>query len=129
MLFDVGMPGADVVERALIGDIVYEEDAHSTSVVCGGDCPEAFLACGVPYLELDAFTIEFDCAYFEVDTNRCDEGGCPGVVAKAEEETGLADTGVADEKELDQKVVVRWWHGGRSRQACRHRASRPSARR
>jgi hypothetical protein len=64
MLFDVGVPCADVcvnvrlesiktdagrtVERTVIGHIVYEQNAHSAAVVCGGNSAEALLTSGVP---------------------------------------------------------------------------------
>lgn len=69
MLLDVSVPRADVyvetvrlyttrkdkamdvgrtVEGAVVGHIVYEQNAHCTAVVSGGDSAEALLTSGVP---------------------------------------------------------------------------------
>jgi hypothetical protein len=65
MLLDVSVPCTDVcvnmrldknikrdtgrtVERTVISHIVYEQNTHSASVVCGGDSAEALLTSGVP---------------------------------------------------------------------------------
>lgn len=71
MLLDISVPRADVyrdskivsglhkimdvertVERAVVGDVVYQQNTHCTAVVSGGDSAEAFLTGGVP-LEWD----------------------------------------------------------------------------
>merc|ERR1712093_124598 len=91
VLLHVRVPGADVVEAALVGKVKDEEDAHGAAVVRGGDCPEALLAGRVPDLQLDLLAIELDGTYLEVDADSGDEGGRPCVVAEAEQEAGLAD--------------------------------------
>jgi hypothetical protein len=44
------------------------------------------------YLQLDSLAIELNCADLEVNTNRCNEGWCPGVVTEAQQETRLSNT-------------------------------------
>jgi hypothetical protein len=73
------------VEGSLVGDVVNQQNAHSTSIVCGCDGTEALLASGVPDLQLHPLAVEFDGADLEVDTNGCDEGRREGVFAKAEQ--------------------------------------------
>ena len=65
MLLDVGVPCADVcenvrldpiiktntgrtIERTVVSHIVYEQNAHSAAVICGGNSAEALLTSGVP---------------------------------------------------------------------------------
>ena len=38
-------------------------------------------------LELDSFPVEFDGTNLEIDTDRGDERGCPGIIAESSEET------------------------------------------
>ena len=67
MLLDIRVPRADIcgnskvvsriyktidvgrtVERAVVGDIVHQQNTHCTAVVSGGDSAEALLTGGVP---------------------------------------------------------------------------------
>lgn len=73
------------VKAALICDIVNQQNAHGTSVVCSCDCPETLLASSIPYLQLDPFSVELDRSDFKVDADRSDERGCEGVLAETEE--------------------------------------------
>ncbi len=43
-------------------------------------------------LELDTFSIELNCPDLEVYADSGDEGGCPCVVAEAQEQARLPDT-------------------------------------
>jgi hypothetical protein len=61
------------IERLLVCDIVHQQDTHRSSVVCGGDCPEALLPCRVPYLELHSLPIQVDGPDLEVDSYCGDE--------------------------------------------------------
>jgi hypothetical protein len=45
------------LERSLIGDVVYEENAHGTAIVGCRNGSETFLAGGIPDLQLDALAI------------------------------------------------------------------------
>lgn len=61
------------VERPLVGNIVHEQNAHGTTVVCRGNCPEALLPGGIPDLELDTLAVELDRPNLEVDSDGGDE--------------------------------------------------------
>lgn len=63
------------LERFLVSYVVDQENAHRASVVGSGDCSKAFLASGIPDLQLHPLAIEFDCADLEVNADGCDEGG------------------------------------------------------
>ena len=101
MLLDVADPVANVLKRLLVGNIIYEEDAHSAAVVGGRNRAEAFLSGGVPYLQLDALTVQVDGLDLEVNADRCDEAGGEAVVGESEQQTGLADAGVSYQEQLD----------------------------
>lgn len=51
---------------------------------------------GVPYLQFDTLAVEIDGADFEVDADRCDEGGSEAVFAEPEEAARFAHTRIAD---------------------------------
>jgi len=44
-----------------------------TFVIGSSDSFESFLACSVPYLQFDGFTIQFECPDLEIDSNRGQE--------------------------------------------------------
>jgi hypothetical protein len=73
------------VEGSLVGDVVYQQDAHGAAVVGSGDGAEALLAGGVPYLQLDALAIELNGPDLEVDADGGDEGRGEGVLAEAQQ--------------------------------------------
>lgn len=79
------------VKGALICNIVDQKYAHGASVVCSCDRPEALLPGCVPYLQFYTLAVQFDGANFEVYSYGCDEGGCEGVFAEAEETARFAD--------------------------------------
>jgi len=76
------------------------------TVVRGRDCAETFLSGGVPNLKFDRLPVQFDGADFEVNTDRRDVGLGVGVVGKPEKQTGLSDTGISDEEELEEVVAA-----------------------
>jgi hypothetical protein len=86
---------AHTAKAPLIRNIINQQYAHRTSVVCCCDGSESLLACCVPYLQLDAFAIQVYCTNLEVDTDRRNEGGCETVFRKAEETARFAYTRVA----------------------------------
>ena len=49
MLLNVPDPISDIVERALIGDVVHQQNAHGAAVIRRCDCPEPFLPRCIPY--------------------------------------------------------------------------------
>jgi hypothetical protein len=79
-----GMQRGRTVEASFIRNVVYQQDTHGTSVVRGGDGPEALLAGGIPYLQLHALAVELDGADFEVDADGSDERGRERVFAETQ---------------------------------------------
>ena len=73
------------IETLLIRNIVNQQDAHSTAVVCRSNSPEALLAGCIPDLQLDTLAIELDGPYLEVDADGGDEGGGERVFTEAQE--------------------------------------------
>ena len=57
MLLDFLEPSGDVVEGFLLGDVVDQDDAVGALVVGGGDGLEAFLAGGVPDVQLELLIV------------------------------------------------------------------------
>mmetsp|Transcript_29799 Transcript_29799/g.69516 ORF Transcript_29799/g.69516 Transcript_29799/m.69516 type:complete len:203 (-) Transcript_29799:147-755(-) len=99
-------PPADAFEGRLARHVVHEQDSHRAAVVRRRDGPKPLLPGGVPNLQLDLLVVEGDCADLEIDPDRRDERLREGVVRKASEDGALANTRVADEKKLDQEVVL-----------------------
>mmetsp|Transcript_11611 Transcript_11611/g.46911 ORF Transcript_11611/g.46911 Transcript_11611/m.46911 type:complete len:207 (-) Transcript_11611:180-800(-) len=105
VLLDVPDPVPDVAERLVVGDVVHQQDAHSSTVVGSGDSPESLLSSCVPNLQLDTLAIKLNCANLEIDANRSDEALRERVVGESKQETALSHTAVSNEEELDQVVV------------------------
>jgi len=97
------------VEALLIRHVVHQQDTHGASVVSGGDGAEALLTRGVPYLQLNALAVQLNRADLEIDTDSGDEGGREGVFAETQQTAGLADAGVAYEKQLDLQEEQESW--------------------
>lgn len=60
-------PLAHVVERHLVGDVVHDNDAVRAAVIRRRNSAEALLACCVPDLQLDHFSLQLDRADFLCD--------------------------------------------------------------
>ena len=73
----------------------------------GCDCSKSFLSCGIPYLQLDGFTVQFNSSDLKIDANSADITLSIGVISESKEETGLADAGVADQQQLEQIVTAK----------------------
>lgn len=65
--------GGRTVETPLVCDIIYQQYPHGASVVCSRDGPEALLAGGIPYLQLDPLPVQLDGPDLEVYADGCDE--------------------------------------------------------
>lgn len=93
------------IERLLIGDIVYEQDTHSTAIVSSRDGSESLLTRSVPLediqrepsagkwagqndpthdLKFYSLAIQFYGSNLEVDTDSRDERGGPRIVAESQ---------------------------------------------
>jgi len=99
-------PGLDVVEAFHIGDVVDDDDTVGTTVVAAGDGTESLLTGGIPNLQLDGLSLELHGADFEVNANGGDVALSVGIVGETEQEAGLANTGVADQQQLEEVIVV-----------------------
>lgn len=66
-------PHANVGKRLGVGNVIDDNNAVGAAVIGGGDGAEAFLAGGVPYLELDGLAFQVNCADFKVDADGADE--------------------------------------------------------
>ena len=86
----------------LISDIVHDNDSMGAPVVTARDGPESLLTCRVPDLQLDSLSLELNGTDLEVDSNRRDVGFSVGVICETEEQTGLADSRVSNQKQLEQ---------------------------
>ncbi len=84
VLLDLRYPIANGFKRAAVGDVVDEDDPLRPAEVGGGDGAEALLPGGIPDLELHALIVDFNVFDFEVDADRCDEGGREGIVCVSE---------------------------------------------
>jgi len=98
MLLDVAHPGADVLERLFIRDVIHEQDPHGTTVVRLCDSAESLLPSGVPDLQLDFLAVEFDCPDLEVDTDRGNELVVENILRVTAQQTTLSDTTVSNQK-------------------------------
>eukprot|EP01043_Picozoa_sp_COSAG02_P048413 COSAG02_NODE_4753_length_5022_cov_6.019907_1_plen_219_part_00 len=125
-------PLLDVVERIRICYVVNNDDTVRSAVVAAGDCPEALLSSGVPYLQLDGLAIQVDCADFlqavqqnasalraettasqrirrthEVHPNGTDVALGVSIIGEPQQQARLAHAGVANQKQLEQVVAAR----------------------
>ena len=57
-------PVLNGAEALAVGDVVSHDDTVGTLVVAGGNSLETFLACGVPNLELNGLSIDFNGSNF-----------------------------------------------------------------
>ena len=76
-----------------------------TTIVGGRDGSESLLAGGVPDLQFDRLTIEFNGSDLEVHTNGGDVVLGVGVVGETQQQARLSDTGIADQQQLKQVIV------------------------
>lgn len=87
-------------EALLVCHIINQQNAHSTPIIGGCNRPEPLLTSCVPYLKLDAFSIQVNRADLEVDTDGGYERGCKAVLRETKKAAGFADARVAYEEEF-----------------------------
>jgi len=102
---DLTQPLLHVRERLCVRNVVNDNDAVRSTIVGRGDGAETFLSCCIPNLELDRLAVQLDGADLKVHTDGADIALCVCVVCKTEEKTALADTTVANKKELEEVIV------------------------
>ena len=104
VLLDLAHPVLDGAEALSVGDVVGHDDAVSALVVAAGDGLEAFLASGVPNLELNGLSVDIDGPDFlqtrlaregstyEVDADCGHEVVCEHVVGESEQQISSSPT-------------------------------------
>ena len=61
----------------------------------------------IPDLQFDGLSLEFNGSDFEIDTNSGDIRFMISIIGESKQKTGFADTGITDEKQLEEIVVLR----------------------
>lgn len=61
-------------------------------------------------MKLDGLALKLNSADLEINADRRDVALGIGIVGETEEQAGLADTGVADEEQLEEVVVLAGVH-------------------
>ena len=107
-------PSRDVDVSGVLGNIVNEESADGTTVVCRCDGTVSLLSCGIPDLGLDGLSVDRAASGSELDT----DGGlgfkAELVAGESREEVGFTGTTVTDQYNLEEVIVVGFrGHGGR----------------
>jgi len=92
MLFNVADPVANVVEAALVRDIVHQQNSHGSSIISRCNRAETFLSSCVPDLELDTLRVEVNGANFKVNANGCNETRCKRVVREPKKQATLSNS-------------------------------------
>ena len=64
MLLDLVHPVLNGAKALTIGEIISHDDAVSALVVAARDGLEAFLSSGIPNLEFDGLSVNFNSSYF-----------------------------------------------------------------
>ena len=107
------LPNLHVIERLLVGDVIYQEAAVGSSVKSRAERLEAFLTSGVPNLHHDYFTIYCDLFIRKVSSHRRFEILCKFWVLELLNETGLAHSWVANGHDFDETLLFTsfdgWW--------------------
>ena len=73
------------IKALLIRHIIHQQYPHRPTIISRSNSPEPLLSSRIPYLQFHALPVKLDGADLKVNAYRCDEGGCEGVFAKAEE--------------------------------------------
>eukprot|EP00531_Pseudo-nitzschia_arenysensis_P013583 CAMPEP_0116145440 /NCGR_PEP_ID=MMETSP0329-20121206/16591_1 /TAXON_ID=697910 /ORGANISM="Pseudo-nitzschia arenysensis, Strain B593" /LENGTH=178 /DNA_ID=CAMNT_0003641039 /DNA_START=390 /DNA_END=925 /DNA_ORIENTATION=- len=94
-----------IVEGFLVSDIVDDDNSVGAAVIGRCNGAESFLSSGIPDLELDCLSVQFNRSDFEINTNGGNVGFGVSVVRESKEQTRFTDTGVSNEKELEQIIA------------------------
>ena len=80
-------------------------NGHWEQNLPGCDCSKSFLASSIPNLQLDGFAVQFNGSNLEVDTNGADVALGVSVVRKPQQKARFTNTGVTDQKQLEQIIT------------------------
>ena len=90
-------PAGDVLVGLVLANIVNQESANSTAVVCGGDSAVALLASCVPNLGFDGLRVDLDGTGCELDADGGLGVDVEFVTGETTQKVGLSDTRVSDQ--------------------------------
>jgi len=96
-----------IVEGFLVGDIVHDDNSVGAAVIRRCNGTESFLSGGIPDLELDRLSVQFDRSNLKVNTNGGNVGFGVSVVRESKEQTRFTDAGVSNKEQLEQIIVFR----------------------
>jgi hypothetical protein len=105
-------PSADVIECIVICQIEDHESTGGSAIITASDGSEDLLSGGVPELELDSVFLSFDNFGHEFDPESGLSVGIENVLDVPQEKTGFANTGVADDHELEREIELAADHVG-----------------
>jgi len=98
-------PSLDVFEGGVLGNVIDEERADGTAIICARDRSVSLLTSRIPDLGLDGLAVGLDAAGGELDA----DGGLglevELVAREPREEVALADAAVADQHHFVEIVV------------------------
>lgn len=96
-----------IVERFCVCDIIDDDNTVSAAVVTAGDSAESLLTSCVPNLKLDRLSIQLNGSNLKVNANGADVWLSVGIIGETQQQARLANTRVANEKQLEQVIAKR----------------------
>lgn len=107
MVLDLLLPPPHVLERLGVRDIVHQDDSVTALVEDACYVSERFLACCVPYLQLNQMLLVYAHQIIaEFDTNRDIVLVIELALHEPHEYGGFADSGVANDDDFEEAVVI-----------------------
>jgi hypothetical protein len=107
VLLNLADPVLDVLITLPIAQVKHQDDSLGALVV--GRCYglELLLPSSIPHLQLDHAALAAEGSNLEVHSDGRVEGLLENIVGESEEKAGFAHRGVADQQDLENKVVIR----------------------
>ena len=99
-------PPFDIGERLSVRHVVHDDDSVSASVISGSDGAESLLSGRVPDLQFNPFAVNGHRADFKVHSDGGDVVAAKRVIGESDQQRTLANSGIADDEQLEQVVVV-----------------------
>lgn len=104
-------PAADILKALSVGKVEHQNHALGVFVRGGGKSLEALLACRVPHLQFHhASSLPYR-SYLEIHSDGGEQLLVENLLSEPRKKTGLANGGVADEKDLEDEVAALRMHG------------------
>ena len=111
-----------MIERVAVGDIVHQKGTDGPAVVRRGNGTIALLSGRIPNLRLDKLVVlDLNRLGCEFDTNGTLRVLIELILRESEHKVRLADTGIAQKDDLEDKLYIPYIISGqdRLRRACR----------